>query len=249
MPLYPYAQYAIRSISHLVDHLTGQLPYLEDSRWTRAREHLDLATTDGLEFPIIFGDASDGRRLLGWAILDEVDLEAKHYRVRAFRPFIKNHDRTELKQVKGGYLQRSDRYGNRLVVKPKWLERDSRSGIENLELDPSEQLEGELKVAMRLHRHREKALREAKLKIHKHANGGRLPCEVPGCGFDFVERYGEDRGGGFAEVHHIDPLSTRGRPTLTSLSQLMVICPNCHAMIHRRGDLADPATLITNRRA
>lgn len=57
-------------------------------------------------------------------------------------------------------------------------------------------------------------------------------CEV--CGFDFEARYG-DIGEGFIHVHHKRPLATLSesyRPD--PQKDLVPVCPNCHAMLHRR---------------
>ncbi len=75
--------------------------------------------------------------------------------------------------------------------------------------------------------------RDPKLvRAKKHAvleETGRLKCEV--CDFDFFEQYGEV-GNGFCEVHHLLPLAQKGRRT-TTLSNLAVVCSNCHRIIHR----------------
>jgi predicted HNH restriction endonuclease len=97
---------------------------------------------------------------------------------------------------------------------------------------PFERLEGEEKERLTRHRARESSLRMAKLK--QASAKGRIRCEVPGCGFDFEKAYGE-LGRGFAEVHHLRPLAHRSGPELTRLSDLAVVCSNCHSMIHRFG--------------
>ncbi|HEX7304188.1 HNH endonuclease, partial [Lentzea sp.] len=66
-----------------------------------------------------------------------------------------------------------------------------------------------------------------------------LACEV--CGFDFESFYGE-RGKGFAEVHHAVPLHVTG-PTTTKLDDLVVLCSNCHRMIHRGKNWMTPDEL------
>lgn len=58
---------------------------------------------------------------------------------------------------------------------------------------------------------------------------GELACEV--CGFVFETTYGE-LGHGFIECHHVVPLSRSG-PRRTTLSDLAVLCSNCHRMAHR----------------
>jgi len=54
------------------------------------------------------------------------------------------------------------------------------------------------------------------------------------CDIDFGERYGE-LGKGFIHVHHVVPLSAVGEDySVDPVADLVPICPNCHAMIHRR---------------
>lgn len=57
-------------------------------------------------------------------------------------------------------------------------------------------------------------------------------CKV--CGIDFGEKYGE-LGEGFIHVHHLKPLAsiTQRRPVDPKVD-LIPVCPNCHAMLHRR---------------
>lgn len=56
---------------------------------------------------------------------------------------------------------------------------------------------------------------------------GKLFCEV--CGFDFNEVFGQD----FIEAHHKVPLSKIDGPTETQISDLAMVCSNCHRMLHR----------------
>ena len=56
-------------------------------------------------------------------------------------------------------------------------------------------------------------------------------CAV--CSFDFEEFYGSI-GHNFIHVHHVVPLSEIGRKyVLNPIEDLVPICPNCHAMIHK----------------
>lgn len=56
-------------------------------------------------------------------------------------------------------------------------------------------------------------------------------CRV--CGFNFEERYGK-RGRNFIEVHHRVPLSERKEEyNVDPIRDLIPVCPNCHAMLHR----------------
>ena len=104
-------------------------------------------------------------------------------------------------------------------------------------------LEGELRVALSRHRARERWLRDEKIALVKGANGGRLPCQT--CGFDFFEVYGEI-GRDYAEIHHLEPLSNRTKPSLTKLSDVAVLCANCHVMVHRGGQVRALDILFNN---
>lgn len=58
-----------------------------------------------------------------------------------------------------------------------------------------------------------------------------LVCNV--CGFNFEEVYGE-RGSGYIEVHHVEPISTYdGEQPVDPKTDLITVCSNCHRMIHR----------------
>lgn len=93
------------------------------------------------------------------------------------------------------------------------------------EEEPSE---GRLLLARHYRRERNAAkVAGKKAKVLREV--GRLECEA--CGFDFAATYGE-RGEGFIECHHRVPLAESG-PTQTRLSDLALVCSNCHRMIHR----------------
>ena len=54
------------------------------------------------------------------------------------------------------------------------------------------------------------------------------------CDFDFEQRYGEP-GRGFIHVHHKRPLHRlRALQRVDPRKDLVPVCPNCHAMLHRR---------------
>jgi predicted HNH restriction endonuclease len=40
-------------------------------------------------------------------------------------------------------------------------------------------------------------------------------------------------GQGFIEVHHVIPLSQSAGPRRTDLDDLLLVCSDCHRMIHR----------------
>jgi hypothetical protein len=102
---------------------------------------------------------------------------------------------------------------------------------EDVPLDDISATEGEVRYRLAAHRARERGFRDLKIQDVLRRTG-RLRCEVPGCGFDFLHAYG-DLGRGFAVVHHLVQLASLKRARRTKLSDLAIVCSNCHAMIHR----------------
>jgi len=73
---------------------------------------------------------------------------------------------------------------------------------------------------------RDPAARAAAIKHHG------TTCSV--CGFDFKRVYGAI-GEGFIHVHHVKPLSEIGQAyKVNPKTDLVPVCPNCHAMLHKR---------------
>jgi len=56
--------------------------------------------------------------------------------------------------------------------------------------------------------------------------------DCKGCGLNFGDFYGE-HGRGFIHVHHIKPLSESGETKIDPKTDLIPLCPNCHAMVHK----------------
>lgn len=75
---------------------------------------------------------------------------------------------------------------------------------------------------------RRKDLRLKAIEIHG------LDCK--GCGFDFEQVYGE-HAKGFIHVHHVMPISKfGGEKQVDPATDLITLCANCHAMVHRKRD-------------
>jgi 5-methylcytosine-specific restriction protein A len=54
------------------------------------------------------------------------------------------------------------------------------------------------------------------------------------CGLNFEKKYGSV-GAGYIEIHHIKPVSHYdGEQPVNPLTDLVPVCANCHAMLHRR---------------
>lgn len=66
-------------------------------------------------------------------------------------------------------------------------------------------------------------------------------CQI--CGFNFQLVYGEI-GKNFIHVHHIIPVSQMGENYhVNPLNEMIPVCPNCHAMLHRKEPPYSPEEL------
>jgi len=112
--------------------------------------------------------------------------------------------------------------------------------MESISVDPDEGVE-EGKIIMKLHKMRERnASQIKKKKANTLKKTGSLACEV--CSFDFEDQYGQ-RGKGYAECHHTKPVSEMKAGEKTKLTDLAIVCANCHRMLHRKKAMISVAEL------
>lgn len=99
----------------------------------------------------------------------------------------------------------------------------------------------------RTHRSRERDSSIVKrAKEQRLRNTDSLRCEV--CSLDFNEMYG-CRGAGFIEAHHTVPVADLDGETKTRISDIALVCSNCHRMLHRKILLSveDLREIVKNR--
>lgn len=88
------------------------------------------------------------------------------------------------------------------------------------------------KETFKLHKKRErnsKLIRRAKSRFLE--KEGELYCEI--CSFNFRKKYGKI-GKKFIEAHHTKPVSELTEGETTKISDIIMVCSNCHRMIHRK---------------
>ena len=94
--------------------------------------------------------------------------------------------------------------------------------------------EGAERQVTRNIRERDPAARRAAEAHWRQLRGGLIS---EGCGIDFGRAYGP-RGAGFMHFHHLTPLAAAEGPrAVDGARDLVPLCPNCHAMVHRGEDL------------
>ncbi len=111
------------------------------------------------------------------------------------------------------------------------------------ELHPEEIPEGAI--------YAEGAVRQVAVNAYERNPAARQACisyygtDCAVCGFNFFTTYGSI-GAGFIHVHHLELLaSIREGYSVDPINDLRPVCPNCHAMIHRK----DPPFLVEELRA
>jgi 5-methylcytosine-specific restriction endonuclease McrA len=111
------------------------------------------------------------------------------------------------------------------------LEYVKNANSEYINIDYDAFPEGEEKLAIHKNRERNYKLINQKKAEFKTSHNGKLYCEA--CGLNFEEVYGE-YGKDFIEVHHIIPISESVENRKTKLEDLVLLCSNCHRMVHHR---------------
>jgi 5-methylcytosine-specific restriction protein A len=97
------------------------------------------------------------------------------------------------------------------------------------DIDDDGVIEGGLLERTRLVLERDRGIRDKAVKAFR-KQYGRVACEA--CSFDFSVIYGP-HGADYIECHHRIPLSQSGETT-TRIQDFVLLCSNCHRMIHRR---------------
>jgi len=128
---------------------------------------------------------------------------------------------------------------NEFAGEPLRLEQTAAAIRAHIGLEGTEPLQiGELgedfpegRILTRVHYSRERSARAVReKKRHVQGRTGRLCCEA--CEFDFAVMYGT-LGEGFAECHHRTPLAALSPDSKTQLSDLAIVCANCHRILHK----------------
>lgn len=123
-------------------------------------------------------------------------------------------------------------YSTHGIGKGIWGLRDHIPTIKNIDLTEDDLAFPEGRQFLKMHLLRErnpKLIIEAKRKFKEQK--GRLFCEV--CDFCFEDKYGEI-GVDFIEAHHIKPISFMQECEFTNIADLIMVCSNCHKMLHRK---------------
>ena len=102
-------------------------------------------------------------------------------------------------------------------------------------------MEGLPQLRSHYRRERSRKLINQKKEQYKKLNGT-LRCEI--CRLSFEDVYPKSLGENFIEVHHKTPLSQINKVVRTTVDDLILVCANCHRMIHRTKDCEQNLELL-----
>lgn len=243
--------YTIATPERLLEASKTQMPLHENRRWVGAAEHLNSSSKAGLELPIVFADSRDCSKLIAWSVLRSVNITPKetHYVIGRLWSVPKSRPQ-DLKLLNSKvHIAKGFQRPYALCLTPEFLRIEARKPktwtLGATIIHKVREGERRLMAHMRLERNRGIVNTLKKQWMQQH--NGRLPCEI--CEFDFLEAYGAV-GAGFAEAHHKKSLASspkNGR--VTSLKDFVVVCANCHRMLHRAPELPSVDSLRARVRA
>lgn len=113
----------------------------------------------------------------------------------------------------------------RILAKPNLMGYQATLPNPNQEFESFEPVEGKKKRRYSAYYERNPFYRNKAIEIHG------LSCMA--CGFNFEGKFGA-LGKGFIHVHHNKPISESGPTKINPQTDMSVLCPNCHSMIHRK---------------
>ena len=102
-------------------------------------------------------------------------------------------------------------------------------GIWPIHTESVEVSEGEIKILQHLKRERDTRIVKLAKERFKKKHDGNVFCEV--CGFNFSAKYGA-LGEDYIEAHHKKPISKMSLGDVTKIEDLIMVCSNCHSMLH-----------------
>jgi hypothetical protein len=112
--------------------------------------------------------------------------------------------------------------------------------IDNVNTDFSA-FEGNTQLKAHYRRERSRKLVTLKKEQYKQVHGI-LRCEL--CGLSFEEIYPKSFGENYIEAHHKTPLAEINQLIRTTMGDLILVCANCHRMIHRSKDVENNLSLL-----
>ncbi len=164
---------------------------------------------------------SDNSSYSAW--LKFVKLEkTRNIRISEFPKWIDKN--THFKKGNLGLLRVVDFLGNKKFI---FIDQATETGYTE---DDESFAEGKKALKKHLIRERNPKIKD-KAKERMIKRQGKLKCQV--CGFIFEDKYGEI-GKDYIEVHHMKPVSELEEGEKTKLSEIALVCSNCHRMIHRK---------------
>jgi len=213
----------------------GSCTFVEKKNWKTAQVYLAESKNNNQELLCIFAPAESTNIIYSYAVIDKIIIENKN----KTNITIKNMTKIPSLVKKTDIQKTSGEPINEQYIRPYLLcltksiiknigisiNNDNRIGfgIEEI-IEPNGYLEGKYTTSIVNRYERDPNARRACIEIYG------TKCQI--CGFDFEEKYGE-YGKGFIHIHHKTQLSDLKETITDPQKDLIPVCPNCHAMIHK----------------
>ncbi len=222
---YVFDKYGFIDWAQKSNFSVGDTVYIYTTRPIQAITHKTLVTRSNMEYSEVFDDS------FFWTNIED---------------FIKN------KQYKFVKLELVEIYGEELFTLNKLLE-NGLTGTPQRGLRVNKRLKeylDNINSQLPNYADEEQTFIEGKTRVVKVNKYERNPkardecvkhfgfqCQV--CGFDFAKKYGT-LGSKFIHVHHLIPISEiKDSYEVNPIKDLIPVCPNCHAMLHRKNNKGD----------
>ncbi|MBW2596220.1 MAG: HNH endonuclease [Deltaproteobacteria bacterium] len=146
------------------------------------------------------------------------------YRIPGLRNFFKGH--TEIRKGTKIIIEVREQFKTYNLYVDQIPDELDQTVKQDLEIFENENFtEGGTSIRLVNYFERNPELRTAAIRIHG------TTCMA--CGFNFEKKYGK-HGKDFIEVHHLNPVSQNlEKKNVAPNEDLVVVCSNCHRMIHR----------------
>lgn len=223
---------------NLIIDSNGACSFIEKKNWKTAQVYFEEAKNNNQELLCIFAPAETTNVIYSYAVIDNIYIENRNKTIVTIRNMTKIFSlikKTEILKISGDAI--NEHYirpyllclTKSIISKINMQIKDDDGvgfGIEEI-IETNGYLEGKYTTSIVNRYERDPNARRACIEIYG------TKCQI--CGFDFEEKYG-DYGKGFIHIHHKTQLSELKETITNPQIDLIPVCPNCHAMIHKNNN-------------
>lgn len=228
--------YTIRKREHLDAACTLGVEFVISTKqnWKSAIIDFQQALAEGKEYIAIISDAANTQQINHIGLIKEISYENDAGETRViFSKVLAVEEvifKTDIRLSSGKNIDPGFIRPYAICETPDFnVNHSSETVASEMTNDEFSQLEGWLSWENRQIRNRNRFIVDEKRNHHLRTHGN-LRCEV--CDFSFIDKYGFVKE--FMDVHHKTLISNSDGEIETRLSDLAIVCPNCHRSLHTK---------------